>query len=184
MKKTSGFSVNKKWGVFTLFLMSLLMVPSVKAAPLAEVNKTPIHENEVDTLVQTYLRQIGHQKLSPMRMASIRKEVLKKLIEEELLYQSGLENDLRVTEEEVKAGIQKIQNRFESVDAFYAALSEQTLNLEDIRKGVVRSILIQKSWERYLKMPESERSHRLQEMAQRAEIQLFGDGLTTSADDQ
>ncbi|MEC4678686.1 MAG: SurA N-terminal domain-containing protein [Nitrospirota bacterium] len=98
--------------LFFAVLMVLLFVPSALAATLARVNQTPIEAREINARVQVYLRQIGHKRLSPLRMASLEKEVLKKAIEEELLYQEALNNDLSVSAVEITAGLKKNSRTF------------------------------------------------------------------------
>ncbi|MFQ5588764.1 MAG: SurA N-terminal domain-containing protein [Nitrospiria bacterium] len=164
---------NPKSLVYSVVLAGFVFVSPVFGVTLAEVNKTPISDAVVRERLQSYLRQIGHEKLSPVRMATLRKAVLKKLIEEELLYQDGLTHRIAVSESEIVAGVLKVQNRFASAEAFHEALSEEDLNLEDIRKGVSRSIVIQKSWARFSKMSEPDRASRLREMTEGADIRVF-----------
>ncbi len=152
-----------------------MLISSAYALTLAEVNKIPISEGSVNEALQSYLRQIGHRELSAVRMASLRIEVLTKLIEEELLYQDALKSDLNVTEEEIEAGVLKIRNRFKSTQDFDEALSKKSLKLKDIKNGVARSVVIQKSWERFSDMSESDRLKSLAEMTQGADIQIYED---------
>lgn len=170
-----------KWLACAAVFAGVTLVSPAFGLTLAEVNKRPISDAAVNETLQLYLRQIGHEKLSSVRMAALRKEVLKKLIEEELLYQDGLENHLSVSEAEIEAGVLKILGRFESAEAFDEALSKEALNVEDLRKGVSRAIVIQKSWEGFSSMPESDRVSRLREMTQQADIQIYEDPARVSA---
>ncbi|GEM_PF-3002916 len=167
-----------------LFIVLLLSAfsASVFAEVLAQVNQTEIYDHQVEGHVRSYLKQIGHDRLSPLRMVALKKEVLKKLIEEELLYQEGIAAGLTVSEQEVAAGVEKIRQRFASRDAYDEALSKEALSVEDIKIGVSRSILIQKAWQRLSQMNEAERTSRLREMTRQADIRIFEARVPASAE--
>lgn len=172
IRKLEGLYAIRR-SLFFAVLMVLLFAPSVFAATLARVNQTPIEAREIKAQIQVYLRKIGHKRLSPLRMASLEKEVLKKAIEEELLYQEALNNDLSVSAVEIAAGLKKIRQRFPSEQAYLDGLSKATLSLDDLERGVSRSILIQKSWQRLSRMDEAARSNRVREMTKAADIEIF-----------
>lgn len=161
----------------TVFLGVMIFVSffsrSVFAEVLARVNERQIHDHEIKVRVQSYLRQIGHKRLSPLRMASLEKTFLKKLIEEELLYQAGLNLKLSISEQEISLGLEKIRQRFTSQDAYDDALSKEALSFEDLEAGVSRSILIQKTWQRLSQLNEVARANRVREMTQAADIHIF-----------
>ncbi len=160
-----------------VILFAVLMVsffaPSVFANPLARVNQTPIDADEIKARIQVYLRQIGHKRLSPIRMVLLEKEFLKKAIEEELLYQEALHNKLSVSAAEIAAGLEQIRHRFPSEQAYLKGLSNEALSLQDLETGVYRSILIQKSWQRLSQMDEDTRLNRVREMTKSADIEIF-----------
>lgn len=170
--------------VFTAIFIVFLFTASAFATALARVNDVQIHDYEIKVRVQSYLRQIGHKRLSPVRMALLEKEVLKKLIEEELLYQEGLNADLLVTEQEIVAGVEKIRQRFVSQKAYDKALSKEGLGLDDIENGVSRAILIQKTWQRFSQMDMVVRANRVREMTEQADIQIFEAQVSTVAESE
>ncbi len=159
--------------LFFAVLMVSFFATSVFAATLARVNQTPIEAREIKAQIQVYLKKIGHKRLSPLRMASLEKEVLKKAIEEELLYQEALNNDLLVSALEIAAGLKKIRQRFPSEQAYLDGLSKAALSLDDLERGVSRSILIRKSWQRLSQMDEAARLNRVREMTKAADIEIF-----------
>ncbi len=167
--------------LFLILFFNLGLIAASEAVTLAKVNNVPITDQSVQEAVQSYLRKIGHRELSRNRMAILRKEMLKKLIEEELLYQDGLARDLMVSDEALNTGLIQIRNRFQSKALFDAALSREALNFEDIKIGVYRSILIQEVWSGFSQMSESDRSHRLKEIAQGANIQIIDNPLLAFA---
>ena len=162
-----------KPSVFFAILMVAFLATGAFAATLARVNQTPIEAREIKARVQAYLRQIGHKRLSPLRMASLEKEVLKKAIEEELLYQAALNDGLSVSAAEMLTGLKKIRRRFPSEQAYLDGLAQEALSLKDLESGVSRSILIQKSWQRLSEMDEVTRSDRVREMTKAADIEIF-----------
>ncbi|WDT82598.1 MAG: SurA N-terminal domain-containing protein [Candidatus Manganitrophus sp.] len=131
-------------GFCLLFLPQVLLADD--AAPVAEVNQVPITADSVEEGVRNYLRQIGHKELSPPRMMSLRKEVLGRLIDEELIYQEALKQGEKIAPEEIEAEVDRIRKRFTAEDDFNAALVQEGLTLEEVRQGVRRFILVRKMW--------------------------------------
>lgn len=163
----------------TLTAMIVLIAPVLgpsfsvaTAATVAEVNQRPITNRAVNDSLKAYLSRIGHQELPASRMQSLREEILKHLIEEELLYQEGLKTGLSATEDEIDAGVAKIRNRFQSDQSYEAAIQKQSLKREEIRAGVKRSLIINKTWGRLSNLPQAERSMRLKAMSEGADIQV------------
>ena len=190
IKKTSSPWLGKG-SVLLLLLLDILIfallfvVPAEAAdAPqqkiVAEVNKISITDGALNAEVRSYLRKIGHRTLSAFRMAAVEKDALKKLIEEELLYQEGLrlqedgptKSKLAVTEAEMKAGVLKIRNRFSSQQTFEASLLKEDLSVDEIRQGIERSLLIQKTWAFFSSLGSEERKERLKKVAESARIQI------------
>ncbi|MFQ5780312.1 MAG: SurA N-terminal domain-containing protein [Nitrospiria bacterium] len=166
-----------KCGTCLLLLGLLFGGQAIESAPLAEVNQATITEAAVDEAVQTYLRQIGHRKLSLSRMTTLKKEALTRLIEEELLYQEGLKEAMVVTEDEVEEEVMEIRQRFPSSEAFEAALKKKELTLEEIKKGVRRFVLIRKTRDSISQLTETDRRNRLKEITENAVIKIHEDLL-------
>ena len=141
-------------------------------AVVAEVNQAVITDTAVQAAVDAHLRLIGHKTLSPERMDRIRRAMLKRLIEEELLYQEGLRAGLSVSGTEITAGIKRIKARFPSEAAYHAAISKKGLTPKDIRRGVVRTLLIRKAWTRFAAMPDPARAAALNALTADAAIRI------------
>lgn len=169
-------------GVLSVFFLYFILITPVFGAALAEVNKTPIEEASVQEAVQSYLRRIGHEQLSPLRMALLRKEVLKQLIEEELLYQEGLRMELPVSDEELETGLGQIRQRFQNQAAYDEALSKAALNLDGIKNGVYRHILIKKTWKALSEMTDADRINRLRHVAEQADIHIYEENVAMVTD--
>ncbi|MFQ5597042.1 MAG: SurA N-terminal domain-containing protein [Nitrospiria bacterium] len=165
---------------FTLLpyvFVTAIATPRVEGATLAEVNHVPITDTALNDAMDAYLQKIGHRKLSISRMDTLKKEILKRLIEEELLYQEALKTGLAVTDEEIEAGLLEIRSRFPNNEAFETALSKEVLTLDKIRKGVERSLLVNKTWRSFADMTETKRSARLREITKNADIQINANAL-------
>jgi len=172
--------------LFTALMLASPFATPVEGAKIlaqkvvAEVNQARITETALMAEVRSYLRKIGHQELSSVRMAAVKKNALKKLIEEELLYQEGLKllheeagSDLMIAEVEIESGILQIQNRFPSAQAYKASLSEEGLTEEAVRLGIERALIIRKTWAFFSTMDSKVRIAQLKTLTQRAAIQIY-----------
>ncbi len=153
-------------------LVSQVTPVRANAAMLASVNAMPISSRAVDGALRAYLTSIGHRELPAPRMQRLREDILKRLIEEELLYQEALKEGLSVTKDDIDAGVAKIQSRFDSDQSYESAIQKEALKPGDIRFGVKRSLLINKTWSYFWKMPQAERNKKLKAMHEGADIQL------------
>lgn len=158
-------------GFCLLFLPQVLLADD--AAPVAEVNQVPITADSVEKGVRDYLRQIGHKELSPPRMMSLRKEVLGRLIDEELIYQEALKQGEKIAPEEIEAEVDRIRKRFAAEDDFNAALVREGLTLEEVRQGVRRFILVRKMWNEISPSDEAGKKNWLEEVRKKSEIKIY-----------
>lgn len=143
------------------------------AAPVAEVNHVPITAAAVDEALQAYLRQIGHRELSSSRMAELRREILDRLIEDELIYQEGLKKKETVGDDELKAEAARLRSRFPSQEAFEAAIEKENLSREQIEAGLRRFILIRKTWDTASSMTDEEKRNWLKQLRESSEIKIY-----------
>jgi len=143
------------------------------AATVAEVNHVPITAAAVDEAVQAYLRQIGHRELSPSRMAELRRELLERLIEDELIYQEGIKKGETVGDGELEAEAARLRNRFPSQEAYESALEKENLSRAQIEAGLRRFILIRKTWDAASSMTEEGKRNWLKQMREHSEIKIY-----------
>lgn len=158
--------------LFSLLPQALFAMESVAPAPVAEVNRVPITADSVEREVRNYLRQIGHRELSPARMASLRREVLERLIDEELVYQEALKQGGETAPEEIEGEVDRIRKRFADEDDFKAALVREGLTLDQVRDGVRRFILVRKMWNEISPSDEAGKKNWLEGVRERAEIRI------------
>jgi hypothetical protein len=158
---------------FCLLLLPQALPAAVDAAPVAEVNRVPITADSVEREVRNYLRQIGHKELSPSRMVSLRREVLERLINEELVYQEALKQGEKVAPEEIEAEVDRIRKRFPAESDFNAAMVREGLTLGEVRDGVRRFILVRKMWNEISPSDEAGKKNWLEGVRERAEIKIY-----------
>lgn len=161
---TSGFCL--------LFPCALPAVETVDPTPVAEVNRVPITAGAVEREVRNYLRRIGHKELSPPRMMSLRKEVLGRLIDEELIYQEALKQGEKIAPEEIEAEVDRIRKRFADEEEFDAALIREGLTLDEVKSGVRRFILVRKMWNEISPSDEAGKKNWLEGVRKKAEIRV------------
>jgi parvulin-like peptidyl-prolyl isomerase len=89
-----------------------------------------------------------HRSVSAQRRAELRQKALQSLIDEELQYQDGIAQHVRITPAEIDAGIAKAARRFSSRDAFHEALRRAGATMADARREVRRTLTIQKARQR------------------------------------
>jgi hypothetical protein len=163
-------------GVFFLLLVGFMTeTHAMEGRVRAEVNTVPITEKAVNVATRTYLTQIGHKRLSASRMLELKRKMLKGLIEEELLYQEGLKKEWIISEKEIEAGVKRIRDRFPSETDFLAAIEEEHLSLNDLRKGIRRFVLIRKTRESISRLPDGAQQERLQQITQNSSVKIHED---------
>lgn len=168
------------WGSLVLFSVALFLViagageaAEARGGVAAEVNQAPITAAAVDEALQAYLRQIGHRELSASRMAELRREILERLIEDELIYQEGIRKGETVGDDELAAEAARLRNRFPSQEAYESALAKEKLSREQIESGLRRFILIRKTWDAASSMTDEGKRTWLKEMRERSEIKVY-----------
>ncbi len=174
VKRFMSASLSSVLSIFIAIATAIVGFPvaPVLAATVAAVNQTPISSLAVNGALQAYLSRIGHRELPASRMQSLREEILKRLIEEELLYQEGLKEGLPVTENEIDTGVALIRGRFQSDHSYELAVQKEALQRKDIRSGVKRSILINKTWSHLSTLTQAEKIMRLKAISESADIQI------------
>ncbi len=156
-----------------LLIAALQAARSEDPAPAAQVNRIPIPASSVEREVRNYLRQIGHKELSPSRMMRLRREVLERLIDEELIYQEALKQGGKISPEEIEAEVDRIRKRFPDERDFDAALVREGLTLDAVREGVRRFILVRKMWSEISPSDEAEKRNWLEGVRKRSEIKIY-----------
>jgi peptidyl-prolyl cis-trans isomerase SurA len=137
-----------------------VQAPPAQTAPAAPAGKTEILEQILvkvngDIITKTDLeaRQIGAlrqrtQQLSDEELkkaiADVTPDLLVEAVDEMLLLQRGKELGYKVTDEQFKRVIENIrkENKLESDDQFAAALKQEGLSIEQLRKNLEKQMVI------------------------------------------
>jgi peptidyl-prolyl cis-trans isomerase C len=82
------------------------------------------------------------QQLNQQQNEQLRRDILERLIEEELLYQHAIKQDIEVSQEEVDSQLQRTRRNFASEEEFNSALEQAGLTQEDLEEQVRRSLTI------------------------------------------
>ena len=121
-----------------------LREPPVPASPaVATVNGTAITQKELDIRVTSLLPMASyHGNVSPDKLASLRRAALDELILEELVWQDARRQGLSPDATAVEAELDDMKRRFDSGEAFEAALREDGVALDTYRKFLARKVLV------------------------------------------
>jgi len=124
--------------------------PAVTAASgeakVATVNGVGIGRTEFDRAWEYFLQRSGipaSHADKPGEVDEFRKQVLDRLIDEELLYQESRRLDFVAGKEAVDAEVEKARGQFPTAEAFTQALAQNKLTEEDLRGMLARNLSIQ-----------------------------------------
>jgi peptidyl-prolyl cis-trans isomerase C len=115
--------------------------------PVAVVNGTPITKGEFDRAMEGYLRQFQKQAGSMHGGVSkandqMKADVLRQLVDRELLYQESMKQPATDVEEKVQKEFDGYRGRFPSDDAFDQALAAQGLDVATLRDLMGRQVQV------------------------------------------
>ncbi len=108
---------------------------------VASVNGTPLTAKllQREYTAHTLMRQHGKE-ISPADEEKIARQLLIKAIDDELIYQEGLQMSIRIEPEVIDRELQHVQTQFPSKDLFLAALAYQHLTLPALKKNIERQL--------------------------------------------
>jgi parvulin-like peptidyl-prolyl isomerase len=122
---------------------------SAEESVAARVNGIAITAAQVDRAVDDRVPRItGHGAVSESRRRTLRTEVLKELIQEELMVQDAKRLGLSASASAVEAEVAKIRKRFPDAAQYRRALTRAGLSEADIGRGVERYLLAEAAAER------------------------------------
>lgn len=104
---------------------------------LATVNGKPIQRAEVETLYQNNLGD-SHQQPSKEQADIVRLNIIRQLIDEEILMQRAAKLNLTATDEEVDSQVNELKAPF-TQEEFNKRLAEKHLTLDDLKRQIRRS---------------------------------------------
>ena len=135
----AGFSNLK----FTLAGLAVALVfcvgcqKSHDANTLATVNGKPILGSDVETIYQNNLGE-SHQTPSPVQAKIMRLNIVRQLIDEEIVMQRAAKQNLVATDEEVSDRLNEIKAPF-TQEEFQKRLDTQHMSLDDLKREIRRN---------------------------------------------
>lgn len=148
-------SIGRKLGALVLFgaLASPLVTAEILEQVIVKVNGEIITKTELEARQVAVLRQRLRQNVTPVDLrtdAELRKlldeitpQLLVEAIDEMLVLQRGRELGYRMTDDQFRSILQNIrkENKLEDDAAFEAALRQEGLTLEELRKSLERQMI-------------------------------------------
>ncbi|MFC1812739.1 peptidylprolyl isomerase [Thermodesulfobacteriota bacterium] len=145
--------LEKSFGVFVV-LLALIMTPLSALAEetwrsegyVAVVNGAVITIEDFNRAMKQVEQRLANTEKDPgvSRLSEIKKEVLEKLINRELLYQKSQKDGFKVTSAEVDDQLSRIRRRFPSEEEFKRALGYMGFTEKNIEHQIRRGIEIQR----------------------------------------
>ncbi|MEA1940081.1 MAG: SurA N-terminal domain-containing protein [Candidatus Caldatribacteriota bacterium] len=120
---------------------------SNRNAYIAEVNGTTISYDQWQKTFQNAVSRYDNETLSNMDQSTInsfKNNVLKQMINSELLYQQAKKDNLRITKDEINLEISKIKENFPSDEEFNNVLKTNNITLNQLKEDIKRNLLVNK----------------------------------------
>jgi len=113
---------------------------------IAVVNGSVITQEDFNREMSRARQQVAStgQTLNDSQLSEIKKEVLRNLINLELLYQASQENGIKIDEEAVNKQFKALKARFPNEEKFKDALSKKKLSEETVKSQMGQGMAIQK----------------------------------------
>lgn len=113
---------------------------------IAVVNGSVITQEDFNREMSRAQQQIASmgQTLNDSQLSEIKKEVLRNLINLELLYQASQENGIKVDEEAINEQLKALKERFPNEGEFKDALSKKNLSETAVKSQIGKAVAIQK----------------------------------------
>jgi peptidyl-prolyl cis-trans isomerase SurA len=124
-------------GLAVLLMCCLGCQKAHDANTVAMVNGKPIQRSEVETIFQNNLGE-SHQTPSKVQAEIMRLNILRQLIDEEIVMQRAAKQNLVATDEEVSDRLNEIKAPF-TQEEFQKRLDSQHLTLDDLKREIRRN---------------------------------------------
>ena len=139
------------WPWVTIAVLVWLSLPAGAAEKKPSQTKVAVVNGSAITL-EDFDREMGRVRqqiagagraLDDSQLATIKKDLLERLINRELLFQETQKKGIRVQEQTVNEQMKAIRDRFPSDDAFKKALTSMSLSEPQVRSQIVKGLAIQ-----------------------------------------
>ncbi len=135
--------------IMTLILASVSAFAADKKAPeekVAAVNSVIISKGEFDRELDYFVRRAapGGKQIPDFQLAQMKNQVLKSLIDRELLFQESKKKGIQVKSEAVSDQLKNIQQRYPNKEEFKKLLNDMGLTESDLQAQIEHGMAIQK----------------------------------------
>ncbi|MBU2062768.1 MAG: peptidyl-prolyl cis-trans isomerase [Candidatus Omnitrophica bacterium] len=129
------------------FSSGLLSQPEFTEKILAVVNGNPITQTDVDEILTPIYLQYKNTysgKELEQKMEIARSDILKQLIEDELMLEEAKRQELKIEDSEIDKLVNDLKANFNTPDEFLAVLENQNVSLNELRNRYRKQLLIKK----------------------------------------
>jgi len=125
-------------------LSALAQTPEPTMDKVATVNGTAISREAYDREVNLYQQRAARegQQLPEFQLQMVKKQILDRMIETELLYQDSRKKEIRVESQAVENQINDIKKRFPNDAAYQEAIKQMDLSEAVIREQIEKGLAI------------------------------------------
>ncbi|MCP4348244.1 MAG: peptidylprolyl isomerase [Desulfobacterales bacterium] len=110
---------------------------------IAVVNGSVISKDEFDSKLTQYKQRIKGQKIPEAQIGEIKKKILERLVNDELLYQESQTKGIKVDGEKVSLRLATVKQKFPNPTEFEKALKEMNVSETEVKSRIERGIAIQ-----------------------------------------
>ncbi len=135
-----------------IILNLLILIPLSSFAEKAEnldkiiatINDSPLTQSEYNKSLDVAIRELQSRKIPLPKDAELKKQVMKKLIQESLILQLAQNNSIEISDEELNSAINNIATRNNmDIFQFKQAIKNEGMDFDDYRENFRKQILIQ-----------------------------------------
>ena len=113
---------------------------------VARVNGTRLMSDRLEAAVNALVPQESfHRSVPADKLAAIREQALRSIVDGELIYQDGVRRGVTVRADEIDAAVTRAASRYPNHQAFLAALRQNGATLAGARREIRRSLIIDKT---------------------------------------
>ncbi len=143
-------STTNRWT--SVFLMILLVAGTAVAqdqspasASVATVNGVPISQEDFDFEFQQTIGQMAQQgqMVGQETLPMVRKSVIGRMVEEELLFQDAQSQGIEIADQRVTQELARVKARFGSEEEFQTTLNALKISEDDLMRKIRRGLAIQ-----------------------------------------
>lgn len=144
------------FGISIASFIFMIQTPSTEIIDrvLAVVNDEVITQSELDIILfpiyAQYSEIYGEEELAE-KMDEAKQEMLLQMIEDKLIIQKSRKEGIVVSDKEVEERVAEIKNKFSDEETFEAALEEQGLNVDILKKRYKEQAMMKKIFDKEVK---------------------------------